>query len=64
MTAFCQHLLRLIKSGFLADTDISAKSKYLADLWARPIYQSISIPSEKLGFLRSSVEGVLLTSIS
>jgi len=34
-TAFCQHLLRLIKSAVLADTDISVKPKY------RPIYRSI-----------------------
>jgi len=28
MTAFCQHLLRPIKSAVLADTDISVKPKY------------------------------------
>jgi len=37
ITAFCQHLLRLIKLDVLADTDISAKPKY----W--PIDWSISI---------------------
>ena len=36
ITAFCQHLLRPIKSAVLADTDISVKPKY------RPIYRSIS----------------------
>jgi len=36
ITAFCQHLLRLIKSAVLADTDILVKPKY------RPIYQLIS----------------------
>jgi len=42
ITAFCQHLLRPIKSAVLADTDISAKPKY------RPIYRSISTKDKKL----------------
>jgi len=38
---FCQHLLRLIKSAVLADTDISVKPKYWPDISAWPIYQSV-----------------------
>jgi len=38
----CQHLLRPIKSTILADTNISAKPKYLPIILARPIYWSIS----------------------
>jgi len=36
VTAFCQHLLRLIKSAILADNNISVKPKY------QPIYRSVS----------------------
>ena len=36
ITAFCQQLLRPMKSAVLADTDISVKPKY------RPIYRSTS----------------------
>jgi len=39
ITAFCQHLLRPIKSAVLADTDISANP----NISARLIYRSISI---------------------
>jgi len=42
ITAFCQHLLKPIKSAVLDDTDISAKPKYLPIISARPIYPSIS----------------------
>jgi len=42
ITAFCQHLLRPIKSAVLADTDRSAKPKYRPIITARPIYRSIS----------------------
>jgi len=34
ITVFCQHLLRLIKSAVLADTDISVKPKYRPDISA------------------------------
>jgi len=42
ITAFCQHLLKLMLSGVLADTDISVKPKYQPIISARPIYRSIS----------------------
>jgi len=42
ITAFCQHLLRPIKSVILADTDISVEPKYRPIISARPIYRSIS----------------------
>jgi len=32
ITAFCQHLLKPIKSAVLADADISAKPKYRPDI--------------------------------
>jgi len=41
ITAFCQHLLRPIKSAVLADTDTPAKPKYRR-ISAKPIYRSIS----------------------
>jgi len=42
ITAFCQHLPRLIKSAILADTNVSVKPKYQPDISARPIDRSIS----------------------
>jgi len=42
IAAFCQHLLKPIKSTDLADTDISAKPKYRPNISAGPIYRSIS----------------------
>jgi len=41
--AFCQHLLRLIKSAILADTDISAKPKYRPGQYnsLSPIFMSL-----------------------
>jgi len=48
ITAFCQHLLRPIKSAILADTDISAKPKYRMITSAKPIYWPISTSEHKL----------------
>jgi len=39
ITAFCQHLLKPIKSAILADTDILAKPKYRPDILAKPKYR-------------------------
>jgi len=65
ITAFCQHLLRPIKSGsaILADTDISAKPKYQLIILARLIYQSISIHHCYFAILHSSLVAFCIACI-